>query len=466
VKVLLFDAFSGGHHYEFASGLRAELRDRAPDVEVDVLFAAPTHEEDMFFDDGEVDHLYDTSPFPEAPGFVPEKDPLPAAARLLAKQVTNPRWGVVRDLLKYVDARDYDVVHVLELDKLTAYLWAQYGDNAPSLVGSINGVFYKPVESAVPPARPLRRALKTGAGPQFVRFAPPALHRGIDWNRWFLSRCLADGVVDHLTVPTEEARDDILSNFDSVSGGRSTAGAGIADLVSVVPDPTSGWADDGPTIRSAARAALDLPESGTQLLFFGRLCEENGIRTLFDALEHYEGPEFTMVFAGRPVAVSPADVEDVARRSAVDVVSRLEFIPQEKVETYFRAADGVLLPYERSFGACRPSNVFQKACMAGRPVIASDFGVLGRRVREWDLGLLCEPESADSLADTIGQFVQRDGEVHDPESMAAFAESQTFEPLAETVLDAYRRLAGDDDRVATTGDETVRGDGDGGDRGG
>jgi glycosyltransferase involved in cell wall biosynthesis len=230
-------------------------------------------------------------------------------------------------------------------------------------------------------------------------------------------------------VHSREAKESVLASTGA-----------DADWITDIPDPLEPW-DGSPAAKRDARERLDLPAEGTVLLLFGQLVEEKGIDALLRALERYDGPAFTMVIAGSPVAVTPEEIEETARRSAVDVRPRLEFVPEADVEAYFVAADGVVLPYERSFGAARTSGVFQKACAAGRPILASDFGVFGRRVREWDLGVLCEPGSPERIAGALGTLVERGEAVYDAERMDEYACSQTFERLAELAHEAYRDVA-------------------------
>jgi len=432
MNVLLFDLYAGGHHLEYASNLRAELLDRDPSLTVDFLTVAPTEAHGMYFADGDIDYLRDRSPLTHRPGFVPDRDPFATGYDFLATSVRNPTWDLLGEFADYAAAGDYDVVHVLEADKVLAEL--RYRLDRPDLpptVATINGVYFKPDSAPLPAARPLTATLggSDGLGRAFARYCPPVLRRGRAWDRRYLAACLDGGVFDHLTVPSDEAQAEVTGD----------AAGTAADRISVVPDPVESW-DPADLDQADARRRLDLPADGPLVLFFGQMREEKGIGTLLEAVERYDGDPFTLVLAGPPSAVSSADVA-AAEGSAVTVVDRLEYVPEEDVFAYFRAADGVVLPYERSFGELRPSTVFTKACAAGRPVIASDFGTFGRLVRQWDLGLLSEPGSSAALAETLAEFVASESPVHDADAMATFVAAQTYERLTETVYAAYRRVA-------------------------
>jgi glycosyltransferase involved in cell wall biosynthesis len=433
MRVLLFDLYSSGHHLEFVSELRSALHERDPSITVDFLTLAPDEKHDMFFDPDEIFYLYEQSPL-EPPDLVPDTEPYAKVARFVSSQIRNARWRVLRDFVDHVESKDYDIVHFPEADKIHEYLLCHLpGSSLPPAVGTLNGFFFKPGRTIVPPARPLRSLLERGLTPPFVRYVPQALRAGPAWNGWFLKRCLDVGALDHVFVHSSEARDNLVS----------TVGSDAGDRISTTADPLEPW-DTDPGAQPQARRRIDLPEEETILLFFGQMREEKGIHVLLDALEDYEGDPFTMVLAGSPSATSEREIAEVRRESGVDIVPRLGYIPQSEMREYFLAADGILFPYLRSFGALRTSNVFQKACAANRPIVASDFGVIGRRVREWDLGLLCDPGSSEDLCRALRTFVSGEANTYDPDRMAAYAESQTYDRLATDVHAVYSDLVDTD----------------------
>jgi len=63
------------------------------------------------------------------------------------------------------------------------------------------------------------------------------------------------------------------------------------------------------------------------------------------------------------------------------------YLTPEEEELCFAAADVVLLPYQGHFGS---SAVLSRAAAAGKVVIASNEGLIARRVTDHDLGALFE----------------------------------------------------------------------------
>ena len=81
------------------------------------------------------------------------------------------------------------------------------------------------------------------------------------------------------------------------------------------------------------------------------------------------------------------------------VTLRIQFIPDEEVEQYFKAADAVVIPYVDIFQSGVPFLAFS----FGVPVIASDVGSLRDDVVP-ETGLLCKAKDPVDLAQTIRRF--------------------------------------------------------------
>jgi glycosyltransferase involved in cell wall biosynthesis len=83
------------------------------------------------------------------------------------------------------------------------------------------------------------------------------------------------------------------------------------------------------------------------------------------------------------------------------------------------------------------------AASRGRPVIAQDYGLVGRLVHEHHLGLVTDSTDPAALANAMADAVETErGELCDCEQMAAFAASRTPEAFAAAILDPLRPTAG------------------------
>jgi glycosyltransferase involved in cell wall biosynthesis len=92
----------------------------------------------------------------------------------------------------------------------------------------------------------------------------------------------------------------------------------------------------------------------------------------------------------------------IARSSGVRdrVIERIEYIPDEETELFFKAADVLILPYTHIF----QSGVLFLGYAFGLPVIAADVGLLREDVIEGKTGFVCQPRDPSDLAKVIRKY--------------------------------------------------------------
>ena len=83
---------------------------------------------------------------------------------------------------------------------------------------------------------------------------------------------------------------------------------------------------------------------------------------------------------------------------------RAEFIPDDETETYFKAADVLVLPYRHIY----QSGVLFLGHSFGLPVLAADVGSLKDDIVEGKTGFVFRPEDPDDLARVIEQYFASD----------------------------------------------------------
>lgn len=410
MRVLLFDIHSRGHHLENGSKFQRALN-RREGVNADFLVPWKSDVHDEYFTDIPLFSLYNEPPdWSEST----DLDTGWAKDRLLR---------ATRDFLE--SNPEYDLVHFFHTDYCTRWIHKHfYGIKEPPLVGTLNGAYYFD-RTAV--NRIIYRLLKTPVSPYIFPLVPDNPSRHVN-----LYRCLKNDVLNHLFVHSEASREHV----------RAFGGINLDDRLTVVPDPADRWYEDAPS-DSDARAGLNLSQDHPILLFFGEIRRGKGIDVLLEAVERFNGPSVTVAIAGPPTSGFEERIEQTTPSASVTLKLDLRFIPNEDIEQYYAAADAVILPYRRFFGTERTSNVFQNTLGSLTPVITPDFGTLGKRTREYDLGITFTPESASSLTTAMEQFVTDPEECYDKEQLQAYAESQTYDTLAERSIEVYRSLADD-----------------------
>jgi D-inositol-3-phosphate glycosyltransferase len=86
------------------------------------------------------------------------------------------------------------------------------------------------------------------------------------------------------------------------------------------------------------------------------------------------------------------------------VTQRIEFIPDEETELYFKAADLLVLPYTHVY----QSGVLFLAYSFGLPVVASDVGSFREDIIEGITGFVCLPCDSEDLRAKIETYFQSD----------------------------------------------------------
>ena len=159
--------------------------------------------------------------------------------------------------------------------------------------------------------------------------------------------------------------------------------------------------------RDESRERLGLDRSAQVLLFFGQIAPYKGLEYLVRATAELapENPRLRLIIGGR-VKPGHGDYwnrirDEIARLGLTEcVVQRVQFIPDEEVEFFFKAADALVIPYVEIFQSGVPFLSYS----FGLPVIATDVGSLRDDVLEGETGLLCQAQNPRDLADVICRF--------------------------------------------------------------
>ena len=162
-----------------------------------------------------------------------------------------------------------------------------------------------------------------------------------------------------------------------------------------------------PGDQAAARRQLGL-DARPVLLWVGRLAPIKGLDTLLDAVGrlHAAGTDPRLLIVGGDADDPPNGHETTLRaqirRLRLDgAVSFVGPQPQERLPTYYAAADVTVVPsYYESFGM-----VALEAMACGSPVIASRVGGLVTTVRDGVTGFLVPESDVAALAERIAALV-------------------------------------------------------------
>lgn len=200
---------------------------------------------------------------------------------------------------------------------------------------------------------------------------------------------------DHIFVHTEKMKGELISDFHV-----------NAKRVTVIPYGINNAVPTSPLTSQDAKAHLGLKPCDRVILFFGRITPYKGLDHLIAAFQRLpgHGTDYRLIVAGRP---DKCDTYWAELRGRADhlvqrgqIILRAEFIPDEDLELYFKAADVLVLPYRDIY----QSGVMFLGFSFGLPVIATEVGSLSDDIVEGCTGFLARSNRPDELADVIEAY--------------------------------------------------------------
>lgn len=207
--------------------------------------------------------------------------------------------------------------------------------------------------------------------------------------RWIYRRVYQ--LPDVLLVHTRRARKQLIAEFSVPEQKIVLTTIGLNEEVPVTC-----------LTRKDARRRLGLADDDQVVLFFGKLDKYKGVDLLLEAFDNLESKHSRLVIAGSfNYASYQADIlrqlQQMRRREAVFLFNR--FVPNEDVETFFKAADVLCMPYRNIY----QSGLLFLAMRFGVPLIATDVGALREFIGE-ALGLVSKTNDAAGIRDALNEF--------------------------------------------------------------
>jgi len=205
-------------------------------------------------------------------------------------------------------------------------------------------------------------------------------------------------LADHIFVHTEKMKSELLQHFRVRERAITVIPFGINDSV---PDTN--------LTSEQAKARLGIQDSEKTILFFGNIGPYKGLEFLVAAFQRIAAgdPAYRLILVGNLTKGCEPYLDEIQRtihRGAgrKRIIQRIEYIPDEESEVYFKAADVLALPYTE----VSQSGVLVLGYSFGLPVIASDVGSLREDIIEGRTGFLCRPCDPVDLSETIERYFQ------------------------------------------------------------
>jgi D-inositol-3-phosphate glycosyltransferase len=202
-------------------------------------------------------------------------------------------------------------------------------------------------------------------------------------------------LADHVFVHTEMMKMELISGF------------GVeARRISVIPFGINNAVPNTPLSPREARQRLGIREGERVILFFGNIAPYKGLEYLVEAFQwaSAQHPDYRLIIAGRPKNCEsywgPIRESIQGQVQSGQVLLRADYIPDDEIELYFKAADVLVLPYRHIY----QSGVLFLGYSFGLPALAADVGALKDEIVEGETGFAFKPDDPVDLAQTITRY--------------------------------------------------------------
>jgi len=203
-------------------------------------------------------------------------------------------------------------------------------------------------------------------------------------------------LADHIFVHTDKMKSELVEDF-KVS----------ENSVTVIPYGINNAVPDTDLTSDEAKQRLGIRNGERTILFFGNIAPYNLIAAFQRIVTGHV--DYRLIIAGRPKKGCEKYWEEIQRTisrgvNQARIIQKIDHIPDEETELYFKAADVLALPYRHIY----QSGVLFLGYSFGLPVIAADVGNLREDVIEGKTGFLCKPEDPVDLARAIETYFASD----------------------------------------------------------
>ncbi|HTE90825.1 MAG TPA: glycosyltransferase family 4 protein [Terriglobales bacterium] len=225
-----------------------------------------------------------------------------------------------------------------------------------------------------------------------------------DSNDSWLNRCalkIQYTLSDHIFVHTDGMKGELGTEF-SIPKRK----------ISVIPFGINNTVPNTSLSSAEAKCGLGIDSSDKAVLFFGNIAPYKGLEYLVAAFSDLvrEDRSYRLIIVGKPKGSEDywKQIQETIARSCIRdrVIEKIEYVPDETTELYFKAADVLVLPYAQVFQS--QSGVLFLGYSFGLPAIAADVGSLREEIIEGKTGFVFRPQDSFDLARTIERYFASD----------------------------------------------------------
>src|SRR5579884_377205 len=200
---------------------------------------------------------------------------------------------------------------------------------------------------------------------------------------------------DHIFVHTSGMKNELATAFRTPEA-----------KVTVIPFGINNTVPNSNLSFHEAKRRLRLGPADKTILFFGNIAPYKGLEYLVHAFARLavSDESYRLLIVGRPKGHHDYwnQIRQAIVRTGVEgrIIQKIEYVPDEEAELYFKAADVLILPYTHVF----QSGVLFLGYSFGLPAIVADVGDLKEEIVAGKTGLVFRPKDSEDLRDKIATY--------------------------------------------------------------
>lgn len=183
----------------------------------------------------------------------------------------------------------------------------------------------------------------------------------------------------------------------------------------------------------------------TKFLIFGCLDERKGVSKFLTAIEALPSEiceKICLILVGQLdsslKSYLPDRIKCLSKEKLVQFICDFDFVDKDKVCAYFDISDIVLSIYQNHIGM---SGILLLAALFNKPVLSQNYGLMGKLVKTYNLGLTVDSTKPEKIAESIKYILNSPLDmIFDVEGMIEFSAANSADKFARTILDSFDDL--------------------------
>lgn len=187
------------------------------------------------------------------------------------------------------------------------------------------------------------------------------------------------------------------------------------------------------------KTSLGIEPERKVFLLFGGLTKRKGVFPLLKALTLLSIPEnqkLCLLLVGSITSefkqkIQP-QIDQLVQSKGIQIISDYNYVSDDKVQQYFQLADVILALYQRHVGM---SGILMRAAAAGKPVLSSNYGLMGEITRRYQLGIDVDASNPEAIALQLRQLISKPAiEFANEDLMKLFTTQNSATNFASTIF--------------------------------